>query len=581
VDAGKLALLGLAITVFFLFTGTYYFPGGAHQFLAYADAVLYGHKLPSEVAQRDVGYPLLLLLGGYPGWESILGITLIQAAFAIMMPILIYWSLLAASPTIAFYAGALSAVSFAPIYFLKWIHHDQTYIFFVVLVTVMLAVFLQSREYRFLYFFTLAAIGASVSRPAGNLLFPLLVIVAYVTVRGRIAHYLSCVMIFVTVAGLYQWHRYEIFDMRHQASIPSYTGQQIFYNLYVNSAEFGVRLTPDLGPALRSITESLRSSLQPNVREAPYMQTLIAQYPPDFANNHILPYTPDQLIDEIFERPNYEYYNLLASADPDDQSYLRASWEIVQAHPLYVLQYSLRNMLKYLFDPGYSHTRNNVHSYHKIELQFLPSGGAVYDSDKVSKRAASEMQYNSLSETPRMVQKAFSGIVDFWLLHFDLFVFATSVLMIIAWIGVLLRVFCAIMPQTKLCQCFMFPAINGIVAGIVTASMFLLYNAAVTSAFAEPDYRYFHFSELLRILISGFAIILLTGVLLNDCHAVGRLMRSSAPYQGASQVIAAIQSHDVVAGYFGIHRKQQLVLLLALTAVLLAWWTVFMIFHTW
>src|SRR5829696_5088111 len=453
VDAGKVALLGLTITVFFLFTATYYFPGGAYHFLFYADALLDGHKLPFEVAQRDVGYPLLLLLGGYPAWKSILGITLIQAAFAIMMPILIYWALVATSQTIAFYAGVLSAMSFAPIYFLKWIHHDQTYIFFVVLVIAMLAIFLQSREYRFLYFFTLAALGASLSRPAANLLFPMLVIVAYVTVRGRIVHYVSCIMIFVTVAALYQLHRYEIFDMRHQANVPSYTGQQIFYNLYINSAEFGVSLTPDLGPALRSITETLRSSLQPDVREAPYMQARMAKYAPDFANNHILPYTPDQLIDEIFERPNYEYYDLLASADPNDQSYLRASWEIVQAYPLYVLQYSLRNMLKYLFDPGYSHTRNNVRSYHKIGLQFLPSGGGVYNSDKVSKRAAGEMQYNSLSETPRMVQKAFIAINDFWVLHFDLFVVATSVLMIISWIGVLLRFLCAIMPPTKLCRC--------------------------------------------------------------------------------------------------------------------------------
>src|SRR3954447_11228036 len=78
VDAGKLALLGAAIVIFFLFTGTYLYPGGASHFLAYADAVLHGHTLPVDIAQRDVGYPLLLLLGGFEVWDSILGITLIQ-----------------------------------------------------------------------------------------------------------------------------------------------------------------------------------------------------------------------------------------------------------------------------------------------------------------------------------------------------------------------------------------------------------------------------------------------------------------------------------------------------------------------
>ena len=192
-----------------------------------------------------------------------------------------------------------------------------------------------------------------------------------------------------------------------------------------------------------------------------------------------------------------------------------------------------------------------------------------------------ELQFDRLSLPTGKPEKAFFKIRDFWLLHFDDFVTLTSVLMIIAWSSVLLRLLCFVLPRTALCQALMFPGIDGIAASIIAASLFLLYNAAVTAAFVDPDYRYFHFSELLRILISGYAVVLLIGFLMNEHHRLGRLLRSSAPRRSASQLYAAIQSHDLVGGYFAIHRTQLLFLLLILTAALFAWWTHFMVLRTW
>jgi hypothetical protein len=311
------------------------------------------------------------------------------------------------------------------------------------------------------------------------------------------------------------------------------------------------------------------------------MQGTMAQYPAEFANTFILPYTSDQLLEQIFANPNYEYYMLLASADSNDQDYLRASWEIAEAHPLYVLRFSIRNTLKFLFDPGYAHTRFNNRGYHRIGLQFMPAAGGVTNPATAPDRAVREMQYRPLSDQPPAVQTAYQRIMDFWRLHFDDFVIVTSVLMIIAWLGVLLRFSCFIVPRARLCQSLMFPGIDSIVASIIAASIFLLYNAAVTAAFAEADYRYFHFSELLRILISGFAVVLLVGFLTTHRHKLGRLCRSSTPYRGASQVIAEIQSQDLLTAYFATHHRQLLILLFLLAGVLFAWWTDFMIVHTW
>ena len=123
--------------------------------------------------------------------------------------------------------------------------------------------------------------------------------------------------------------------------------------------------------------EVLRQKLQPNLRESAFLQYFLKDIPPAFVEEYVYPYTPDQLIERIYDAPNWEYYLWLASADDNDQTYLKASGEIARAYPLYVARYGLRNVLHLLFDPGYAHTRNNARGFHKIGLQFLPVTGGV------------------------------------------------------------------------------------------------------------------------------------------------------------------------------------------------------------
>src|SRR5215472_17238497 len=87
VDRAKLALLSAAVVIFFLFTTRIWFVGGAGQFLDYADAIVHGTILRPRVASRDAGYPLLLIIGGYPWLHSFIPVLLIQALFAILLPI--------------------------------------------------------------------------------------------------------------------------------------------------------------------------------------------------------------------------------------------------------------------------------------------------------------------------------------------------------------------------------------------------------------------------------------------------------------------------------------------------------------
>ena len=162
-DVTRISCLAILITTFFLFTGMYYVPGGASQFTDWAQAIVHGTKLAPTVAQRDVGYPLMLLLSGYTISGSLIGITLLQATFAILMPLLSYASVKPFSQGAAYYVAQITNLSLVPILFMKMIHHDQTYLFFMMLMLAWLIVFITSHRYSYLYLFSLAALLASVS----------------------------------------------------------------------------------------------------------------------------------------------------------------------------------------------------------------------------------------------------------------------------------------------------------------------------------------------------------------------------------------------------------------------------------
>src|SRR5450830_684854 len=130
VTAGKLALISMLFTVFFLFTAGYHFPGGASHYPDWAEAIVRGTTLPPSHAQREVGFPLLYILGGFPFTHSFIGITLILASFAVLIPVLVYLSLVWASPTIAFYMGLACIISLSPVTYLKFFYPDQADMFF-------------------------------------------------------------------------------------------------------------------------------------------------------------------------------------------------------------------------------------------------------------------------------------------------------------------------------------------------------------------------------------------------------------------------------------------------------------------
>jgi hypothetical protein len=517
VDRAKLALLSTAVAIFFLFATRIWFVGGAFQFLDYADAIVHGTILPPRAAARDAGYPLLLILSGYPWLHSFIPVLLIQSLFAILLSITVYEGLRRLCPGTAYFVALASVASLSPIYFMKMIHHDQLYIFTAQLMLCMLLVFVQSKQTRFLYLFTAAAVCASLARPAGNALFPLFIVVAYLAVRGRIVHYVACSAIFAASVVGYAWHREAIFDLKHAAQTPSYFGQQAFYDPYLNTLDYGIRLSPDVGPNFAQAVEELRQRLQPDPQhsELIYRVYAIGPYATEFAQAYMDPLTTDQLIDHVLTTPNWEYYRLLCLAN-DDRVLLSASWEIARAHPGLIVRYWVRNLLHFIFVPGYKHSRFNFNSFAAEGLIFYPSAppgdGVPW---QISAQATHEVNFDPASLEPSVVRGLFAAVQAAWLKSYPVSVMLIGLLMCFAWLSValsvantaLLRFRPAFAIKLQRTGAVAFSA--ALIASIVIASLVFGYNAAVTAAFAEPDFRYRQISDLQAISIAGLGLVAL------------------------------------------------------------------------
>jgi hypothetical protein len=515
-DRAKLALLGTLLATFFLFAANTWFPGGANQFMLYADAIVHGSELPPGVASRDAGYPLLIILSGYTLLNSFIPLYLIQAGFSILLPVLIYEGLRRLSQTIAFFTGLASSVTLSPFYFMKMIHHDQTYIFFAILMLCLLVVFVQTKETRFLYFFTLAAICASVARPSGNALLPLFLIVGYVAARRSLKNCLACAAIFAVFLAGYGWHRHVIFGAIHPTLTASYLGEQLFYNPYINALDYGIRLKPeDIGPNFTLAIEQLRRRLAPNPQDSKFIQT---EYkgPPDetaFAEAHIDPFTTDELIDRVLTEPNWEYYTLLCTAN-DDRTLLHATFEMARAEPTLILRYSMRNFAHFLFNPGYKHSRYNLNPFRPEGLYFYPATSNISgDILGLPAQAARELTLDVAPHEPFIFRGLFSVVQAIWTKTYETNVGIVAWLMSVAWLAAAASLVRTVRDRQTAAVAADSARLLGnssaLVASIVIASLVFGYNAAVTSIFAEPDFRYRQAADLQAIVIAGLGVIVL------------------------------------------------------------------------
>ena len=475
--SAAVALAGLGVALYFWENSGWCVPGGARQFLIWADQIAGGGSLDPAIAQRDVGYPLLLALSGWPWTRSLQGIVAIQVAMAAIMPILAYTCILPFNRAVAVCVGVAAAFSLGPVFYMKMIHHDQAYVFWVLATGTALIAFIATNKGKYLYLFTGCCLAATLTRPAGVLLFPLLLAVAFWASRPRlIRHFVAVMLIFIAAIACYHEYRQHLFGDA------SYTGAQLFYNPYMNARDYHVRLDPSANPALARLDGDLAVALA----DPKFLADHVGAEPPEAAAALFDGVSPER----IWAEPNWEYFMLLSDAEADDHVLLGAAVALMAAHPVMVARYTARNFLLFLFDPGWAHSRYNALPLNYGGLDFLPGVSAIAD---VERGVIGPLAVAEASALPH----PFLFITPLWKAGYKLGVPAGMVLVLAGWVAVAWR-----RPSRAFVAAF----------AIVTA--LILYEAAITGLFAEPSYRYADFVITLRVLAAGFGVCAMWGIVL-------------------------------------------------------------------
>jgi hypothetical protein len=540
-DLLKISFFSITFTLFALFSTGLVFVGGASQFTDWAEAIAHGGHLPatSGYASRDVGFPILLWLSGYPQIHSFIGMTLIQAAMAGLMPLIIYLAIRPISAAAAYYTALTFLFSMFPFTYMKWMHHDQTYAFFTMLSVGLLVAYITSRRPWLLYLCTLAFVVTNVTRPAGNLLFPTFFVLALAFVRVPWRHYAISLALGVLLLGGYSLYRHWLFQVPIGQPLPTYLGEQVFYDLYLNSKEYGIVLSPTLGPSLREVTDRTYQAFLPNPRHSSLLREF--KEPPSFNEQYYYPFTAAQMRTQLYRLPNWEYYAFVCDAVDDDPLLLSASLEIARHYPFYVLQYTSRNVWVLLYAPGGKHARLNVFPFFHDPPWFPldQRGFAELPNVPADAPAVKELHFNDLDTMPTPVHKVVDAYRTWWPAIFSWTSNVTFYLIALPFAAVCLK-YVALIPglrRLRKSTDWLDIALPGATApAFIAAFVIFIEGVVITGMFAEPDIRYYYIMLGLRFMVAGFG----AGIIFN---LVGHTIRQFGTLHEAARASLAMLPH--------------------------------------
>jgi hypothetical protein len=490
-DMVRIFVISAAVGFFYLYFGAFELEHDTAGYEAWADALVNGTSLVGQggLDHSDVGMPLILVIGGFPFTHSLIGVTIIQALMGMTMPLLAYSAIRPWFPKTAYYTAIASVICLAPFLLFKFIHHDQPYIFFSVLSMWLVNRYVYTARPANLYGLALSVLASALIRTVGKGTYPLVLAVCLLerkdSVKRQYIHYLASILIFVGCTVGYSIYRDKI-----MGNPPSTLGHYVFYNIYVNSAELGVKLSSDLSPNMKLVVERAYKGLLPSPAEALKHR----ESRPGFMAETFFKYNADELLDRIFSVPNWEYYEYLRESTADDHVLLMASIEAALTHPLYVIAFTLRNAWQLLYDPGWHHGEPDIIPESKDGLLFpfggITTAGQGNVGDDVPDRSLRELSFNPLSRQPEWLKEFYYAIELAWVHSYHPLTEISCYLILVTWfatcIGFLYRIF----STPALARWSEVWLSERVIPASLGTTALLLANIGITAVFEDPRYRY-------------------------------------------------------------------------------------------
>lgn len=542
-DLLRISALSAAIGFFLLYVGNIGVENGSSLNVEWAEAIVNGTKLVGNKAfyLNEVGMPLIILVSGYTFTHSLVGLIIIQTLMAMSLPALAYLTLRPWFPKTAYVTAIVSIISLSPFLLMKTFHHDEPYMFFMMLGLSLINRYVWSQRPINLYAMTFVTILYSLIRQAGRGIYPFLVLACLLeSSRRNYRHLVICVLAFIVANVAYLHYRESMLGR-----LP-FLGTQIFENVYFNSAEYGVRLSADFGPNMKTIIDRMYKCSLPSPAQSKKFHEYLPPNVASFAQDNFYRYTAEEMVDKFFTVPNFTYYYLLVDQclgndlEANNRILIGATLEVARARPFYVISYIARNVWLLMFDPGWTHAQYSTLPLVKEGLHF-PFGGAttagwgVVAEPILSSTALHEAAFLPLVRQPAFVRHFYLAMEQVWARYYHSTTVILGILTCVTWVSTAIGLLARLFRSARLRRWSDLWLGDRVLTSSLAASILLVTNIGTTAVFVEALYRYDFSLLMLKFILAGVG-----------CAVVVNLVRAAA----TRRIPAATDQFDVPDPYF-------------------------------
>jgi hypothetical protein len=332
-----------ALAIYFLLRGGFTFFGDSYTYFLYADLLVHGRFAP-DLYIRTPGYPALIILSGYTGAKSVIGLLLLQAVFATLMPWLVYKTFSRFNLWLGVVAAVTCLCSLTPVFFENTLYPDGAYLFFAFAALYFLGRLIATGRPQSLYLCFACLAFDYFLRPAGLALIVSYAVLLALWYRHLMKQLLAIlVVIAIAIIGFGQFEELSLRHSNGMAGSETMVGRQMFLNAYLRSAPYG-----GFEVAGNTFAGLKRDLLEYFTRDPARFD------PPSWGHRlsskavHDLygeyEAHPSTLVDRMFTRPDFLYYWMLfdfADRSPEGDRQLSILWlKYLEEHPLLVGRYA-------------------------------------------------------------------------------------------------------------------------------------------------------------------------------------------------------------------------------------------------
>jgi hypothetical protein len=466
-------LVSTLVAAWIALFGGFVFFGDSVTFFNYATLIIH-RRIYSYY--YTIGYPLLILLTGFPYMGSLVPLLVLQAAFAALTPWLAFKTFEPFCRGAGFTAGVVCLASLTPFFFENTFFHDGSSLFFGFLSITFASIFFATQQSRCIYLSGASATFAYFVQPGAIGFFAASVCVFSLyglLDRRQVKHVLAsvgiCAALIVGFSTYQQWAVH-----RGGSSLESeQLGRRLFFNEYLQGSPYGELSGPAADQLRRALIEFFGSpSFQKDIA---YVKTRLYGSDDYWDLFGQFDGRPRELVDRMFSQPNRTYYETLQII-PDlpngvpDRLFLRAALAYLYQHPIVVAEFVGRNLKDFAGGAPWQCRGHSVFPDCRISegTQFYPalppSSGVVLSPGSMPDRA-----YRFL--TAREVSRGVAVAGRIWQWVYDYLRIPLLASMLFGFFGS----FCA---GRQLCWTM---------TTVITA---YVANLLVFSLFEEPEFRY-------------------------------------------------------------------------------------------